>query len=123
MALTGDYIGKGFAGQGAPVFDLDSVTLLVMLRMLEKRVQQAGDPDVFFAGCAVSPFKSRRGEAFAQYAKLCRKVAAGARFAITQLGYDAGGFKESAGRPAPASGLSCLPSVRFMYLTPGVAAA
>ena len=94
LALTGDYIGKGFAGQGAPVFDLDSVTLLVMLRMLGKRVQQAGDPDVFFAGCAVSPFKSRRGEAFAQYAKLCRKVAAGARFAITQLGYDAGRYKE-----------------------------
>jgi methylenetetrahydrofolate reductase (NADPH) len=94
LALTGDYIGKGFAGQGAPVFDLDSVTLLVMLRMLGKRVQQAGDPDVFFAGCAVSPFKSCRGEAFAQYAKLCRKVAAGARFAITQLGYDASRFKE-----------------------------
>ena len=94
LALTGDYIGKGFAGQGAPVFDLDSVTLLVMLRMLEKRVQQAGDPDVFFAGCAVSPFKNRRGEAFAQYAKLCRKVAAGARFAITQLGYDAVQFEE-----------------------------
>jgi len=94
LALTGDYIGKGFAGQGAPVFDLDSVTLLIMLRLLGKRVQQAGDPDVFFTGCAVSPFKSLRGEAFAQYAKLCRKVAAGARFAITQLGYDAGRFKE-----------------------------
>ncbi len=94
LALTGDYIGKGFAGQGAPVFDLDSVTLLVMLRILGKRVQQAGDPDVFFAGCAVSPFKDRQGEAFAQYAKLCRKAAAGARFAITQLGYDAGRFKE-----------------------------
>jgi methylenetetrahydrofolate reductase (NADPH) len=97
LALTGDYIGKGSAGRGAPVFDLDSVTLLVMLRMLGKRIQSAGDPDVFFAGCAVSPFKSRRGEAFAQYAKLCRKVAAGARFAITQLGHDAGRFKELLG--------------------------
>lgn len=94
LALTGDYIGKGFAGQGAPVFDLDSVTLLVMLRMLGKRIQQTGDPDVFFAGCAVSPFKSHRGEAFAQYAKLCRKAAAGARFGITQLGYDSGQYKE-----------------------------
>ena len=94
LALTGDYIGKGFAGQGAPVFDLDSVTLLVMLRMLGNRVQQAGDPDVFFPGCAVSPFKSLRGEVFAQYAKLCRKVASGARFAITQLGYDTSRFKE-----------------------------
>jgi methylenetetrahydrofolate reductase (NADPH) len=94
LALTGDYIGRGFAGQGAPVFDLDSVTLLIMLRMLEKRIQQDSDPDIFFAGCAVSPFKSRSGEAFAQYAKLCRKVAAGARFAITQLGYDAAQFEE-----------------------------
>jgi methylenetetrahydrofolate reductase (NADPH) len=94
LALTGDYIGKGFAGQGAPVFDLDSVTLLVMLRLLGRRVQQAGDPDMFFAGCAVSPFKNRRGEALAQYAKLCRKVAAGARFAVTQLGYDTTRFKE-----------------------------
>jgi methylenetetrahydrofolate reductase (NADPH) len=94
LALTGDYIGKGFAGQGAPVFDLDSVTLLVMLRLLGRRVQQAGDPDVFFAGCAVSPFKIIQGEAFVQYAKLCRKAAAGARFAITQLGYDASRFKD-----------------------------
>ncbi len=94
LALTGDYIGKGFAGQGAPVFDLDSVTLLVMLRLLGRRVQQAGDPDMFFAGCAVSPFKNRRGEASAQYAKLCRKVAAGARFAVTRLGYDATRSKE-----------------------------
>jgi len=94
LALTGDYMGRGFAGQGAPVFDLDSVTLLVMLRLLGERIQQAGDPDMFFAGCAVSPFKSCAGEAFAQYAKLCRKKTAGARFAITQLGYDAGQFKE-----------------------------
>jgi methylenetetrahydrofolate reductase (NADPH) len=65
-----------------------------MLRLLGERIQQAGDPDVFFTGCAVSPFKSRPGEAFAQYAKLCRKKTAGARFAITQLGYDAGRFRE-----------------------------
>jgi methylenetetrahydrofolate reductase (NADPH) len=94
LVLTGDYTGKGFAGRGAPVFDLDSVTLLVMLGMLSGRIQQGGDPDLFFAGCAVSPFKSRPGEAFAQYAKLCRKAAAGARFVITQLGYDAGQFKQ-----------------------------
>lgn len=94
LALTGDYMGRGFAGQGAPVFDLDSVTLLIMLRLLGERIQQAGDPDMFFAGCAVSPFKSRPGEAFAQYAKLCRKKSVGARFAITQLGYDAEQFKE-----------------------------
>jgi len=51
LALTRRLYRQRLAGQGAPVFDLDSVTLLVMLRMLGKRVQQAGDPDVFFAGC------------------------------------------------------------------------
>jgi methylenetetrahydrofolate reductase (NADPH) len=117
LALTGDYIGKRFVGQGAPVFDLDSVTLLVMLRLLGRRIQQAGDPDVFFTGCAVSPFKQRRGEAFAQYAKLCRKTAAGASFAITQLGYDAGRFEEllDVGR---RSGID-LPTIGSVYvLTP-----
>ena len=32
LGLTGDYTGRGFGGPGAPVFDLDSVTLLMMLR-------------------------------------------------------------------------------------------
>jgi len=92
LALTGDYTGAGFGGQGAPVFDLDSVSLLAMLAMLSERIGAAGDPDGFCTGCAVSPFKGTPGETVAQYAKLCRKEAAGAQFVITQLGYDAGRF-------------------------------
>ncbi|WP_054029950.1 methylenetetrahydrofolate reductase C-terminal domain-containing protein [Desulfatitalea tepidiphila] len=94
LALNGDFSGQGFGGQGAPVFDLDSVQLQIMLDMLSDRLHAAGDPDPFFAGCAVSPFKQTEAETFAQYAKLCRKVSAGARFIITQLGYDARKFKE-----------------------------
>jgi methylenetetrahydrofolate reductase (NADPH) len=94
LALTGDYTGSGYGGQGAPVFDLDSVNLLAMLQLLSDRMRQTGDPDEFFTGCAVSPFKRTEGETFAQYAKLCRKAAAGARFVITQLGYDARKFEE-----------------------------
>lgn len=94
LALTGDYTGKGFCGEGAPVFDLDSVNLIAMLGTLGERMQKGGDPDPFFTGCAVSPFKYTKGECFAQYAKLCRKVNAGARFIITQLGYDAVKFAE-----------------------------
>ena len=97
LALTGDYAGKGFGGQGAPVFDLDSVNLQIMLRMIGKRINAAGDPDAFFTGCAVSPFKRSEGESVAQYAKLSRKVAAGAQFVITQLGYDARKFIELIG--------------------------
>jgi methylenetetrahydrofolate reductase (NADPH) len=62
--------------------------------MLNDRLRLAGDPEGFFTGCAVSPFKQTEGENVAQYAKLCKKIAAGARFVITQLGYDARKFQE-----------------------------
>ena len=120
LALTGDYTGKGFGGQGAPVFDLDSVNLLVMLNMLTDRVNETGDPDGYFAGCAVSPFKRSEAECFAQYAKLCRKFSADAQFAITQLGYDARKFKELI-QIQRYTGIS-LPTIGSVYvLTPKAA--
>ena len=120
LALTGDFTGAGFGGQGAPVFDLDSVSLLAMLSMLSERLAAAGDPDGFFAGCAVSPFKQTAGEAFAQYAKLCRKRAAGAKFVISQLGYDAGRFAQMV-QVARSMGLD-LPLLGSVYvLTPTAA--
>jgi methylenetetrahydrofolate reductase (NADH) len=94
LALNGDYSGTGFGGQGAPVFDLDSVNLICLLNMLRERTGGDSDQSGFFIGCAASPFKSREAECFAQYYKLCKKASAGARFAITQLGYDARKFKE-----------------------------
>lgn len=97
LALTGDYTGKGFGGQGAPVFDLESVSVIMLLRRLSERIIGSGDPDGFFVGCAVSPFKWTEAECFAQYSKLSRKILAGAQFIITQLGYDAGKFAELIG--------------------------
>jgi len=94
LALTGDYSGHGFGGQGAPVFDIDSVQLQILFSMLNERLGASGDPDAFLAGCAISPFKYTEAESFAQYAKLCRKVAAGAGFVITQLGYDSVKYAE-----------------------------
>jgi methylenetetrahydrofolate reductase (NADPH) len=94
LAVTGDYTGKGFGGQGAPVFDFDSVSALMLLNLLTDRIKNTGDPDGFFAGCAVSPFKKTEAECFAQYSKLSRKIEAGAQFIITQLGYDARKFAE-----------------------------
>lgn len=94
LAITGDYVSKGFGGQGAPVFDLDSVHSQILLAMLSQRINASGDPDGFFTGCAVSPFKYTEAESYSQYAKLCRKVAAGARFIITQLGYDVRKYEE-----------------------------
>ncbi|MBF0378810.1 MAG: methylenetetrahydrofolate reductase C-terminal domain-containing protein [Desulfamplus sp.] len=94
LALTGDYSGKGFGGQGSPVFDFDSVILTKMLHKLNERLAASEDPDGFFTGCAVSPFKTTEAECEAQYRKLDRKIEAGASFIITQLGYDVDKFQE-----------------------------
>ena len=94
LALTGDYSGKGFGGKGTPVFDLDSVLLSKMLKGLSEKIATSGDPEPFFTGCAISPFKSQESECMAQYKKLNMKIEAGASFIITQLGYDVQKFEE-----------------------------
>ena len=94
LALTGDFSGKGFAGRGTPVFDLDSVSLLVMLKMMGEGTLAADDRENFFVGCAVSPFKQTEEEVFCQYAKMKKKVRASAGFIITQLGFDVRKFHE-----------------------------
>jgi methylenetetrahydrofolate reductase (NADPH) len=94
LALTGDYSGKGFGGQSAPVFDLDSTNLLRLFSMLNEKSRKKGKTEFIFPGCAVSPFKWTEPEAYTQYYKLCKKVSSGARFIITQLGYDVRKFDE-----------------------------
>jgi len=54
-----------------------------------------GDREDFLVGCAFSPFKRTEEEVLCQYFKLYKKVGASARFAITQLGYDARKFHEA----------------------------
>lgn len=94
LALTGDYSGKGYGGQGNPVFDFDSVVLISMLNDLNMRLIKTGHSEIFLTGCAVSPFKFTEGETIVQYRKLERKVDAGASFTITQLGYDIDKYEE-----------------------------
>jgi methylenetetrahydrofolate reductase (NADPH) len=98
LALSGDYPIGGFQGQAQPVFDIDSVGLLELMSQMndglpnqmwgsvgrEDRLEKTN----FFAGCAVSPFKKLEGELMTQYFKLALKIRTGARFAITQIGYD-----------------------------------
>jgi methylenetetrahydrofolate reductase (NADPH) len=80
----------------------------------------AGDPEAYFVGCAVSPFKQTEGETYAQYAKMCKKVGAGARFLITQLGYDARKFEELL-RVQKRYHITC-PTLASLYvLSPGAA--
>lgn len=103
LVLSGDYPKKGFQGSPKPVFDLDSVQALHLISRMNsgrfeghKRDHRENPfrPTSFFMGVAISPFKLREAEQVLQYFKLHRKVAAGADYAITQLGYDPRKFHE-----------------------------
>ena len=95
LALTGDYPKEGYWGLSKPV-----------LRPRRGHAAQAAarhergpgrrrpgkgttaPPCDFFVGACVSPFKFTEAEQMTQYYKLHRKLDAGARFIISQLGYD-----------------------------------
>jgi methylenetetrahydrofolate reductase (NADPH) len=102
LALTGDYPTRGFAGTARPVFDLDSLGLVELLRSMNEGLKVAGRsgaPETlpatrFYIGCAVSPFKRYERELMPQYFKLLRKIRAGAEWVIPQLGYDMRKFHE-----------------------------
>ena len=98
LALSGDYPTGGYQGQAQPVFDIDSVGLLELMDQMNQGLPNRAWGSVgredrlektnFFAGCAVNPFKKVEGELMTQYFKLALKVRTGAKYAITQIGYD-----------------------------------
>ncbi|MTI57030.1 methylenetetrahydrofolate reductase C-terminal domain-containing protein [Geosporobacter ferrireducens] len=101
LVMTGDYTTEGFSGRPKPVFDLDAVHTLRMIEKMNQGLEIHGhkgkiklQATEFFGGAVVSPFKLKEGEVMAQYYKLHKKIANGAKFIITQLGYDARKFDE-----------------------------
>ncbi len=102
LAMTGDYPRSGYGGQASPVFDLDSVSLIALLKAMNDGLQVPGRKGEmttlpktdFYIGGVVSPFKRYENELMPQYFKLLRKIASGAQFVITQLGYDMRKFYE-----------------------------
>jgi len=88
FAITGDYPKSSDPKRAQPGFDLDSVQLTRLIAEL----RQQGMP--FWIGVAVSPFKYTEPDCVYQYLKLEKKIAAGADYAITQLGYDVRKFRE-----------------------------
>jgi methylenetetrahydrofolate reductase (NADPH) len=101
LCLSGDYPVEGYGGLARPVFDLDSVALLKLFTDLNDGRWPAdaptgghgagtvGAPTRFNLGAVVSPFKRHERELVPQYLKLAMKIRQGARFVITQVGYDA----------------------------------
>jgi methylenetetrahydrofolate reductase (NADPH) len=94
LALSGDYPVTGRDGLAAPVFDLDSVALLELFSTLNAGLPDdthAGErlaPTDFFLGCVVTNHKRHEREVMPQYFKLRKKVRAGARFVINQIGWN-----------------------------------
>ncbi|MFN0073125.1 MAG: methylenetetrahydrofolate reductase C-terminal domain-containing protein [Chloroflexota bacterium] len=87
FALTGDYPQADDTAHPA-VFDIDSVQLVAMIDEL----RTAGKS--FNVAVAVSPFKYTEPDCMYQYLKLEKKIAAGANWAVTQVGWDARKFAE-----------------------------
>jgi methylenetetrahydrofolate reductase (NADPH) len=101
LVMTGDYPTNGFKGRPKPVFDLDSVHVVELIASMNKGLEIPEpkgitnlQPSDFFAGSVVSPFKGTEAELLVQYYKLKKKIANGASFIVTQLGFDARKFHE-----------------------------
>jgi methylenetetrahydrofolate reductase (NADPH) len=94
LALSGDYPVTGHKGLAAPVFDIDSVGLVSLLSEMNDGLRDERRPGVqldrtgFFLGCVVTNHKRYEREVMPQYFKLRKKVTAGARFVINQIGWD-----------------------------------
>jgi len=95
LALTGDAQKDGFWGRSRPVYDLDSVLLLCLIDAMREGIPfKVGSrsirttPFEFFPGAVVNPFKTREPDLMMQLFKLQLKILCGARFVITQIGYN-----------------------------------
>jgi len=114
LALTGDYPKEAGKNPAQANFEMDSVQLVSLIREMRGR----GKP--FLVGVAVSPFKYTEADCNYQYLKLEKKIAAGADYAITQLGFDARKFCEL--RQYLAERGLRTPVLGNVYVLPGKAA-
>jgi 5,10-methylenetetrahydrofolate reductase len=90
LCLTGDHTTLGDNPQAKPVFDLDSVSLLHMVKKMEAGEDMAGnplegEPPKFAKGAVVSPCSD---SVDVQLAKMEAKVKAGAEYFQTQAVYE-----------------------------------
>jgi methylenetetrahydrofolate reductase (NADPH) len=124
LVMSGDYPKAGYGGAPKPVFDLDPITLLGLISELNegRELSKRGGKTTlkttrFFAGVAASPFKALEAEQMGQYYKLRKKLTAGARFVVSQLGFDARKIHELL-QVVKLLGFGNIPVVGNVYLLP-----
>jgi 5,10-methylenetetrahydrofolate reductase len=102
LALTGDYASLGDHPQAKPVFDLDSVSLLGVVKKLQGGTDMAGNAlqgaPKFFVGAVVNPGGNPPE---AQIIKMEKKMKEGASFFQTQGVYDIPAFEKFMKKVAP----------------------
>lgn len=125
LAMTGDYPIAGNDGLAKPVFDIDSVGLIAMLHKMNRGFDHAElinpnyepkyEKTQFLIGAVTTNFKLLEGELIPQYLKLQKKVQAGARFIINQIGYDSRKMHELRGY-MDTKGMGATPLIGNVYL-------
>ena len=96
LAITGDLPALGDHPQAKPVFDLDSVQLLQVIKTLNEGHDMVGNelkgkPN-FFPGAVVNPGADTEAAFELQIIKMEKKIEAGARFFQTQADYEVDRF-------------------------------
>jgi len=96
LCLTGDSVEVGDHPEAKPVFDLDSMSMLEMLRTMrdEKRFlsgRELTEPPRVFLGAAANPFGPPLDY---RPHRLAKKIEAGAQFIQTQYCFDIETFKD-----------------------------
>jgi 5,10-methylenetetrahydrofolate reductase len=98
LAITGDLPMLGDHPQAMPVYDLDSVHLLEVIKKLNEGYDMVGNElqgkTDFFAGAVVNPGAEPESAFELQLAKMESKIEAGARFFQTQAIYDRDVFEK-----------------------------
>lgn len=129
LAMTGDYPVAGNDGLARPVFDIDSIGLISMLRTMNEGLsgavtngkRQQLEKTQFSIGAVTTNFKLREGEVIPQYEKLRKKVECGAQFIINQIGFDSRKISELRGY-MDTHGMKQTPLIGNVYvLSPRVA--
>jgi methylenetetrahydrofolate reductase (NADPH) len=96
LAITGDLPVLGDHPQAKPVYDLDAVQLLEVIKKLNGGYDMAGNElqgkTNFFPGAVVNPGSNTRAGLELQIIKMEKKIKAGARFFQTQAIYEPGVF-------------------------------